>query len=150
MSDIISLTCSKIKAPIFCGSFLVAYFCYSPPVRLHSDESSDASDTDLEVDDNVVKPPKPPESLLEGQNLVYNAIHPVTSNSGRKSSCTSGPVSAVHKISSPSAPKYVVLSSYDCVDTEVISKTAGTGNPKLYYILKVYLMPYVMIYSCST
>ena len=74
---------------------------------------------------------------------MHDDIHPVTSNS-------SGPVSAVHKIYSPPAPKDVMSSSYDCVDTEVISKNAGTGNPKLDYILKVYLMPYVMIYSCST
>ena len=81
---------------------------------------------------------------------MYDGIHPVTSNSSRKSSCTSSPVSAVHMIYSPSAPKAVMSSSYDCVDTEVISKTAGTGNPKLDYIFKVYLMHYVMIYSCST
>ena len=61
--------------------------------------------------------PKPPESLLEGQNIVHDAIHPVMSNFRRKSSCTSGPVSDVHKIYSPSAPEAVMSSSYDCVDT---------------------------------
>ena len=44
------------------NQFLVAYFCYSPHFRLYSE----SSDTDLEVDDNVVQPPKPKESRWGG------------------------------------------------------------------------------------
>ena len=97
-------------------------------------ESSDASDTDLEGDDNVVHPPKPTYYIMEGQTLVYNDIHTVTPNSRRKSSRTSGPVSTVHKMSSSSVPKAVISSSHDCVDAGIISKTAGTGNPKHAFI----------------
>ena len=71
---------------------------------------------------------------------MYNDIHPVTFNSRRKYPCTRGLVLTVHKIYSPSAPKVLISSSRECVDVGFISKTTGTGNPKQYYILKLYLM----------
>ena len=63
---------SKMVIPIFSSLFLL-----QPTFSTYSE----CSDADLEVDDNVVQPPKPTESRLEGCNLVYYAIHPVISNS---------------------------------------------------------------------